>query len=154
MAHENMKPESTSGQHTWSRERGYYSTEPDAPLPAPFTVSNPTFAEIGDLVGKYGAGNVKLGADGMVSVNPVPLAIEEAPGSGTGRYGDGADHWTQTGDGTDYPGWYGVGPVGSDGKPLEPFVPYQEGAVPESEPVATPGAVEAVPAEGAPDSAV
>lgn len=31
-----------------------------------------------------------------------------ADGSGTARY---ADNWTQTGDGTDYPGSYGVGPV-------------------------------------------
>ena len=38
---------------------------------------------------------------------------EEEPGSGTGRYGS-ADHWTQTGDGTDYPGSYGVGPIETD----------------------------------------
>jgi len=53
-----------------------------------------------------------------------------ADGSGTGRYGDGADHWTQTSDGTDYPGSYGVGPLGSDGQPLKPFVPFKEGEEP------------------------
>lgn len=37
-------------------------------------------------------------------------------GSGTGRY----DNWTQTGDGTEYPGSYGVGAE------KKPFVPYTE----------------------------
>jgi hypothetical protein len=74
----------------------------------------------------------------VVPADVVAQEKEEAAGSGTGRYGDGADHWTQTGDGTDYPGSYGVGPVatnfapgtGSDGQPLKPFVPFDE-----SEPV-------------------
>ena len=50
-----------------------------------------------------------------------------ADGSGTGRYGQG-DNWTQTGDGKDYPGSYGVGPegIGSDGQPLKSFVPFEE----------------------------
>jgi hypothetical protein len=39
-----------------------------------------------------------------------PVLGPDVAGSGTGRYGDGADHWTQTGDGKDYPGSYGVGP--------------------------------------------
>jgi hypothetical protein len=41
----------------------------------------------------------------------------EADGSGTGRYGEG-DNWTQTGDGTDYPGSYGVGPELKVGDPI------------------------------------
>jgi len=63
---------------------------------------------------------------------------EIADGSGTGRYGAGHDNWTQTGDGTDYPGSYGVGPqpgvgstaqaLDSEGRPLKPFVPYTEPA--------------------------
>jgi hypothetical protein len=45
-------------------------------------------------------------------------------GSGTARY----ENWTQRSDGTEYPGSYGVGPLGSDGQPLKPFVPYSEPA--------------------------
>jgi hypothetical protein len=45
-------------------------------------------------------------------------------GSGTARY----ENWTQRSDGTEYPGSYGVGPLGSDGQPLKPFVPYSESA--------------------------
>lgn len=63
------------------------------------------------------------------------IRVEEAPGSGTGRYGTDADNWTQTGDGTDYPGSYGVGPKGSDGQPLKPFVPVTEEPVEETEKV-------------------
>jgi len=61
-----------------------------------------------------------------------PIAVV-SDGSGTGRYGDGANHWTETGDGTDYPGSYGVGPVGADGQPLKTFVPFKQGE-PTSEP--------------------
>ena len=46
---------------------------------------------------------------------------EPVSGSGSERWPDGADHWTQTGNGTDYPGSYGVGPEETDG--LIPFVP-------------------------------
>ena len=50
--------------------------------------------------------------------------IEE--GSGTGRY----DHWTQTGDGKDYPGSYGVGELKpfdhSEELPPAEIVPVQE----------------------------
>jgi hypothetical protein len=59
--------------------------------------------------------------------HPELVAREVADGSGTGRYGDGAEHWTETGDGRDYPGSYGVGPTGSDGQPLKRFVPLPEG---------------------------
>ena len=45
-------------------------------------------------------------------------------GSGTGRYGDNADHWTQTGDGSQYPGSYGVGPETTHA----PFVPLPDDA--------------------------
>jgi len=45
-------------------------------------------------------------------------------GSGTGRY---PDNWTQTGDGNDYPGSYGVGPQSGEQKP---FVPFTEDADP------------------------
>lgn len=47
----------------------------------------------------------------LVSTEAVKEAVEEAKadGSGTLRYPD-AENWTQTGDGTEYPGSYGVGP--------------------------------------------
>jgi hypothetical protein len=46
----------------------------------------------------------------LISTAVVDKLVNEKPGSGSLRYPDGADHWTETGDGTDYPGSYNVGP--------------------------------------------
>jgi hypothetical protein len=55
-----------------------------------------------------------------------PVAwLKIVDGSGTGRYGD-HDNWTQHGDGTDYPTDGASYDVGSNGQPLEPFVPSVE----------------------------
>lgn len=75
----------------------------------------------------------------VVAVSAVqPITLVATPGtvqipvagSGTGRWGEHRV-WTETGDGTDYPGSYGVGPetttltpgVSSEGEPLKPFEP-------------------------------
>lgn len=46
----------------------------------------------------------------LISTEAFEKEKAEAAGSGTERWPDGADNWTQTGDGTDYPGSYNVGP--------------------------------------------
>jgi hypothetical protein len=90
-----------------------------------------------------------------IDVELTPVFEPEEAGSGTGRYGDGADHWTQNSDGTDYPGSYGVGPVpvgghvalGSDGQPLQRFVPYAAPAEPPVEETVAQEPSGAVPTE-------
>jgi hypothetical protein len=59
--------------------------------------------------------HLPLIAPTVVGIEPIPVFIvenpaivaeriaEEAAGSGTGRWPDGTDNWTQTSDGTDYP---------------------------------------------------
>ena len=57
----------------------------------------------------------------LISADAFEKAKAETAGSGTLRYQEG-DNWTQTGDGTDYPGSYGVGPdlkVGDDVRVIE-----------------------------------
>lgn len=103
-----------------------------APVSSAIELTHPGAQIVGPIAPK---GTVYVDSEGKprgvsdgIRIVAIDLALtpvlEEAPGSGTGRYGDGADHWTQTGDGTDYPGSYGVGATGSQGEPLKPFVPY------------------------------
>jgi hypothetical protein len=68
----------------------------------------------------------------------------QADGSGTGRY---PDNWTQIGDGTEYPGSYGVGAQSDE---LKPFVPFVE----DSGPIKAGDYVRVIGSDGVVDSAI